>query len=62
MSTIIAINIALATIVMATIVGLIAAGIATATADRGVTLVRRAPRPRFEWTTTPPVAGRVAQA
>jgi hypothetical protein len=62
MSTIIAINVALATIVMATILGLIIASIATASADRGVTLVRRARRSRLEWATTRPTPPRVARA
>jgi hypothetical protein len=62
MSTIIAINIALASIVMAAILGLIAVGIATASADRGITLVRRARRPRLESASTRLAAGRVVRA
>jgi hypothetical protein len=56
MTSALILNLVLATAVMATIVGLIAWGIATAYRDRGVTLVRRSrrhPRPalarqRFE--------------
>ncbi len=62
MSTAIVINIALATIVLTTIVGLISTAIVTASADRGFTLVRRAHRPRFELATSRPTPRWVAQA
>jgi hypothetical protein len=41
MMSILAVNIALAAIALTTIVGLLAASVATAHSDRGVTLVRR---------------------
>jgi hypothetical protein len=62
MSTAIVINIALATIVLTAIVGLIAVSIVTASADRGFTLVRRARRPRFELATTRPTARWIPEA
>jgi hypothetical protein len=62
MGTIIVINIVLATIVLATIVGLIARSIATAPSDRGVTLVRHARLPRLDWTSSRPVQRPVARA
>jgi hypothetical protein len=62
MSTAIAINLALGATILVTIVGLIAASIATASADRGVTLVRPARSPRFQWTRSLPTPSWVARA
>jgi hypothetical protein len=59
---VIAINIALAATALVTIAGLLAASIATAPAARGVTLVRRAHRPRFEWARSRPAPPPVARA
>ncbi len=61
MSTIIALNVGLAAIVLTTIVGLLVISIATAPSDRGVTLVRRS-RLRFERAQARPSRGEVTRA
>jgi hypothetical protein len=62
MTAIVLINAVLATTVVGAIVGVLAASIATAPFDRGVTLVRPAHRPRFQRNSSRPAPRRVARA